>query len=129
MEQEKYEEQVAKACAIKQVTEVINEGTEAERNLLTSCQQPRTHRAPLSLGQLVVSTYKVILANKTYQIHFSAAVGQDVADGVEDVEEMFGDGPTQEESLGNSTEVADEAVTARKWCAQKIGTCDLVEAA
>ncbi|KAI5992324.1 hypothetical protein F5J12DRAFT_786221 [Pisolithus orientalis] len=46
-----------------------------------------------------------------------SAVGQDVANGVEDVEEMFGDGPTQEESLGNSTEVADEAVTARKCSA------------
>ncbi|KAI6146649.1 hypothetical protein BKA82DRAFT_9545 [Pisolithus tinctorius] len=56
-------------------------------------------------------------------------MGQDVADGVEDVEEMFGDGLTQEETLENSTEVTDKAVTARKWCAQKIGTHDLVEVA
>ncbi|KAI6154647.1 hypothetical protein BKA82DRAFT_10633 [Pisolithus tinctorius] len=113
MEQEKHEEQVAKACAIKQVAEVINGGTEAERNLLTSCQQPRTHRAPLSQEQTRVTC---------------STLGQDVADGMEDVEEVFGDGPTQEESE-NNIEITEEAVTARKQHAQKIGTCDLVEAA
>ena len=54
-EQEKHEQQSVQAHTIKQVTEIISEGTQAEKDLLTARHQPKPCKAPLSQRLAVVT--------------------------------------------------------------------------
>jgi len=54
-EQEKHEQQSVQAHTIKWVAEIISEGTQAEKDLLTACHQPKPHKALLSQRLAVVT--------------------------------------------------------------------------
>jgi len=54
-EREKHEQQSVQAHTIKRVAEIISEGTQAEKDLLTARHQPKPRKAPLSQRLAVVT--------------------------------------------------------------------------